>query len=134
MWPSTLCKYFSSLLLAARDLWTRRSTGRRHSKCLFSVPGNAKSCSLWPPARSPLSGLCYASTFDYFFPPGCVVLSGGRHRGNYHRRIHSREEIPLPCQRRPSGHELTKKCAHFNSLYTTETVFHAGFISLLFHI
>ena len=59
--------------------------GRRHFKWLFSAAANAKFCSLWPPARSPSSGLCYASAFD-FLPPGCVVLSGGRPRGNHHRR------------------------------------------------
>lgn len=41
--------------------------GRRHFKWLFSAAANAKFCSLWPPARSPSSGLCYASAFDFFF-------------------------------------------------------------------
>ena len=137
MWPSPLCKDLSSLKLAARDPWTGWSMGRRHFKWLFSAAANAKFCSLWPPARSPSSGLCYASAFD-FFPPGCVVLSGGRLRGNHHRRsiggIHSREEIPRQRRRSPAGHELTKKCSHFNSLYTGETVFRAGFIPLLLYI
>ena len=77
-----------------------------------------------------------ATQVPRFFPPGCVVLSGGRPRGNHHRRIHSREEIPRPRQRRrsPSGHELTKKCTHFNSLHTTETVFHAGSLPLFLYI
>lgn len=77
-----------------------------------------------------------ATQVPRFFPPGCVVLSGGRPRGNHHRRIHSREEIPRPRQRRrsPSGHELTKKCTHFNSLHTTETVFHAGSLTLFLYI
>lgn len=78
-------RHYAKIFSVSNWLLEIHGLGRRHFKWLFSATANAKFYSLWPSARSPSSGVCYASAFD-FFPPGCVILSGGRPRGNYHRR------------------------------------------------